>query len=103
MRGSWSNRRPIPMLTRRFAIFGAALFAGVPPAVAARPPHQKGAKAEPPPTGTPANTPLGPVDTAARWAFAMDFNTGAELLSKAADEEMPPSSMTKLMTLYIVY
>ncbi len=33
----------------------------------------------------------------------MDFNTNAELLNKAADEEMPPSSMTKLMTLFIVY
>lgn len=93
------------MLTRRSAMLGAALFAGVPPAVAAaRPPRVKNAKTTgPQPAETPANTPLGPVDTAARWAFAMDFNTGAELLNKAADEEMPPSSMTKLMTLYIVY
>jgi len=29
--------------------------------------------------------------------------TGASLLDKNADEEMPPSSMTKLMTIYIVY
>ena len=91
------------MLTRRSAIFGAALLAGVAPAVAARPAHLKATKAEPPPPETPASTPLGPIDTAARWAFAMDYNTGAELLNKAADEEMPPSSMTKLMTLYIVY
>jgi D-alanyl-D-alanine carboxypeptidase (penicillin-binding protein 5/6) len=55
------------------------------------------------PTGSPAETPLGPVDTAARWAYAVDFDTGATLLEKAADEEMPPSSMTKLMTMYIVY
>jgi D-alanyl-D-alanine carboxypeptidase (penicillin-binding protein 5/6) len=54
-------------------------------------------------SGPPANTPLGPMDTTARWAFIMDYNTGAELLNKAADEEMPPSSMTKLMTAYIVY
>jgi D-alanyl-D-alanine carboxypeptidase (penicillin-binding protein 5/6) len=33
----------------------------------------------------------------------MDFDTGATLLEKQADEEMPPSSMTKLMTLYLVY
>ncbi len=70
------------MLTRRSAIFGAALLAGVSPAVAARPPHLKGTKAEPAPPETPASTPLGPVDTAARWAFAMDFNTGAELLEQ---------------------
>ncbi len=94
------------MLSRRSALLGAALFAGGAPAMAARPPHLKaGAHAgkEAQPMGMAAATPLGPVDTAARWAFAMDFNTGAELLNKAADEEMPPSSMTKLMTLYIVY
>jgi D-alanyl-D-alanine carboxypeptidase (penicillin-binding protein 5/6) len=54
-------------------------------------------------TGTPADTPLGPVDTAAQWAFIQDFNSGAVLLAKNADAEMPPSSMTKLMTIYLVY
>ena len=53
--------------------------------------------------GSPADTPLGPVDTAARWAFIMDFATGATLLEKDADTQMPPSSMTKLMTIYLVY
>ncbi len=53
--------------------------------------------------GPPATTPLGPMDTVAQWAFITDFNTGAELLNKNADAEMPPSSMTKLMTAYIVY
>jgi len=55
------------------------------------------------PTGSPADTPLGPVDTVARWAYIQDFTTGASLLEKQADEEMPPSSMTKLMTIYLVY
>jgi D-alanyl-D-alanine carboxypeptidase (penicillin-binding protein 5/6) len=53
--------------------------------------------------GPPANMPLGPMDTQAQWAVITDFNTGATLLDKAADVEMPPSSMTKLMTAYIVY
>lgn len=57
----------------------------------------------PAPTGSPANTPLGALDTAARFAIITDFNTGATLLDKEADAEMPPSSMTKLMTAYIVY
>jgi serine-type D-Ala-D-Ala carboxypeptidase (penicillin-binding protein 5/6) len=65
--------------------------------------HGKGAQAEAQPTGSPADTPVGPVDTAARWAYIMDFNTGATLLDKQANERMPPSSMTKLMTAYIVY
>jgi D-alanyl-D-alanine carboxypeptidase (penicillin-binding protein 5/6) len=54
-------------------------------------------------SGPPADTPLGPMDTVAQWAFITDFNTGATLLDKSADVEMPPSSMTKLMTAYIVY
>ncbi len=54
-------------------------------------------------SGTPANTPLGPMDTSAQWAVIVDFNTGATLLDKQADAQMPPSSMTKLMTAYIVY
>ena len=33
----------------------------------------------------------------------MDFATGATLLDKEGDTPMPPSSMTKLMTAYIVY
>ena len=55
------------------------------------------------PTGNPAQTPLGPLDTAAKYALIMDFNTGATLLDKDGDVPMPPSSMTKLMTAYIVY
>jgi D-alanyl-D-alanine carboxypeptidase (penicillin-binding protein 5/6) len=55
------------------------------------------------PTGSPANTPLGPLDTAAKYAIILDFNTGATLLDKEADVSMVPSSMTKLMTAYIVY
>ena len=39
----------------------------------------------------------------ARWAVVTDFNTGATLLDKEADVQMPPSSMTKLMTAYLVY
>ena len=59
--------------------------------------------AEPAVPPRPADTPLGPVATTARWAIITDFNTGAVLLAKAPDERMPPSSMTKLMTAYIVY
>jgi serine-type D-Ala-D-Ala carboxypeptidase (penicillin-binding protein 5/6) len=55
------------------------------------------------PAGSPAETPVGPLDTTARWAIVTDFNTGATLLTKNADDRMPPSSMTKLMTAYIVY
>ena len=58
---------------------------------------------EPPPGGNPAQTPVGPLDTAAREAIVVDYNTGATILEKDADVAMTPSSMTKLMTAYIVY
>ena len=67
-----------------------------------RPPGRRVPPA-PVPVGSPANTPLGPIDSAAKWALIMDFNTGAVLLDKDGDAAMPPSSMTKLMTAYIVY
>jgi D-alanyl-D-alanine carboxypeptidase (penicillin-binding protein 5/6) len=97
------------MLTRRSVLLSSALsLAGALP-VLAQPHHPAPAKAggrnarKDQPIGSPADTPLGPVDTAARWAFIQDFNTGASLLEKNADAEMPPSSMTKLMTIYLVY
>ena len=105
--------------TRRFVLLSSAAFAVAGPAVA-RPRHAKdqGGPANHPGAagddeesagtydgggGGAANTPLGPMDTTAQWAVILDFNTGATLLDKLADAEMPPSSMTKLMTAYIVY
>jgi D-alanyl-D-alanine carboxypeptidase (penicillin-binding protein 5/6) len=100
------------MLTRRLGLLASAaiLAAGQAaaqtkkqpaPVPAAKPAAKKQKDAVP--TGSPADTPLGPVDTAAKWAFIQDFDTGATLLEKLPDDEMPPSSMTKLMTMYLVY
>ncbi len=98
------------MLTRRVLLLSGAVLSGA-PAVAAQ--LKKDAKAKaaaakadaatPAVAGTPAQTPVGPLDTAARYAVIVDFNTGATLLDKDADAAMTPSSMTKLMTAYIVY
>ena len=68
------------------------------PAPAPRQPRQP-----PPPPSSPATTPIGPVDTLARYALIIDFDTNAVLLEKAADDRMPPSSMSKLMTMYVVF
>jgi serine-type D-Ala-D-Ala carboxypeptidase (penicillin-binding protein 5/6) len=93
------------MLTRRLGLLASAWAFVAGPALAQKKPAahslRKGKDAVP--TGSPADTPLGPVDTAAKWAFIQDFDTGATLLEKQADDEMPPSSMTKLMTVYLVY
>ncbi len=43
------------------------------------------------------------LETAARQAFLIDDNTGTILYEKNADERMPPSSMSKIMTVYMVF
>ena len=98
--------------TRRgFVLAGAAAMA-VPRAALAAPHHHKarapaaagdGEGAGTASGSSPATTPVGPLDTLARWAIITDVNTGAILLEKAADEQMPPSSLTKLMTAYITF
>lgn len=99
------------MLTRRAALLGSVLVTATWPRLSAsadlrrRAPNAsaRGAAKSPSSDTGPANTPLGPFATAARWAYIQDYNTGASLLEKNADEPMPPSSMTKLMTIYLVY
>jgi len=43
------------------------------------------------------------IDTTARSAYIVDMRTGAVLLDKNADERIPPASMSKMMTAYMVY
>ena len=44
-----------------------------------------------------------PIETAAGHAVLLDYETGTVLLEKEADDAMPPASMSKLMTLYMVF
>ncbi|MFM7689028.1 MAG: D-alanyl-D-alanine carboxypeptidase family protein, partial [Alphaproteobacteria bacterium] len=69
----------------------------------APPPAQSQRRPAPRQEGTPVATPVGNVDVLARQALVVDFETGATLLEKNADERMPPSSMSKLMTMYVVF
>ncbi len=96
------------MLTRRLGLLASALALGPIPALAQKHPtaaagHGGKKSKDPASAGSPADTPLGSVDTTARWVYGMDFDTGAMLMNKQGDDEMPPSSMTKLMTMYLVY
>jgi D-alanyl-D-alanine carboxypeptidase (penicillin-binding protein 5/6) len=43
------------------------------------------------------------IDTAAREAIVMDYDTRTVLFEKNADQRTPPSSMSKLMTVYLVF
>jgi D-alanyl-D-alanine carboxypeptidase (penicillin-binding protein 5/6) len=92
-------------LTRRTLFAASSAIVAVPALAQRRPvPRAKGKPpVDPVPTGSPAATPLGPIDTAAKYAIVVDYNTGATLLDKDADVQQPPSSMTKLMTAYLVY
>lgn len=47
--------------------------------------------------------PASAFDTRARAAYVLDQSTGTVLLSKNADEALPPASMSKLMTLYVAF
>ena len=43
------------------------------------------------------------IETQARQAFIVDYKTGVILLEKNADELMPPSSMSKMMTAHMLF
>ncbi|SDW21245.1 D-alanyl-D-alanine carboxypeptidase (penicillin-binding protein 5/6) [Ruegeria halocynthiae] len=47
--------------------------------------------------------PAHAFDTTARAAYVIDQKTGTVLLSKEADQPLPPASMSKLMTLYVAF
>jgi D-alanyl-D-alanine carboxypeptidase (penicillin-binding protein 5/6) len=103
-KGGVMRRRDMMLAAAGVAVVqGSALPASAQqrPAQPARPPQQPRQPAPPP--STPASSPLGPVDTLARQAIMVDFETGAVLLEKNPDERMPPSSMAKLMTMYVVF
>ena len=92
------NRRE---LLGAVALLGLTAHAGEALAQRRAPAHR--APAPPPVPTSPASTPLGPVDTIAKQAILIDTTTGATLLDKNSDERMTPSSMTKLMTMYVVF
>jgi serine-type D-Ala-D-Ala carboxypeptidase (penicillin-binding protein 5/6) len=52
--------------------------------------------------GVPARAASG-IDTQARNAIILDYETGAVMLDKGSDQRMPPASMSKIMTAYMVY
>jgi D-alanyl-D-alanine carboxypeptidase (penicillin-binding protein 5/6) len=47
--------------------------------------------------------PTGIIETQAKHALIIETETGTVLLDKGADEHMPPASMSKIMTAYVVF
>jgi D-alanyl-D-alanine carboxypeptidase (penicillin-binding protein 5/6) len=97
-------------LSRRLrlaALSVAAIVAAV--AFAAGADAQSKKKAQPAPAAeapkaavVPTSSPLA-LETTAKQAMILDYNTGTILFEKNADERMPPSSMSKIMTGYMVF
>lgn len=50
-----------------------------------------------------APMPSAPIETPAKQAIIIDYDTGTVLFEKNADQLMVPSSMSKLMTIYMVF
>lgn len=48
-------------------------------------------------------TPANAFETSAREALLLDMSTGTTLFEKNADQLMPPASMSKMMTTYMVF
>ena len=66
-----------------------------------------GVKTKPKVTAAPAvdtsAKTAGGIETQAKHALILEVETGAVLLDKGADERIPPASMSKIMTAYIVF
>ncbi|MSO85862.1 MAG: D-alanyl-D-alanine carboxypeptidase [Rhodospirillales bacterium] len=52
---------------------------------------------------SPGAPPASANETIAREAILVDFDTGQVLFEKDADKRIPPASMSKIMTAYLVY
>jgi D-alanyl-D-alanine carboxypeptidase (penicillin-binding protein 5/6) len=95
------------------AVIGAALLLSVPgfeagraaqptqtkPAAPAKPAPAQ-VKPKPPPAAPP---PSAVLDTEAKHALIIEAETGTVLFAKSAEERMPPASMSKIMTAYVVF
>jgi D-alanyl-D-alanine carboxypeptidase (penicillin-binding protein 5/6) len=91
------------MLLRLVGFLGAAALVAIgladqPAAVAAGKPKPKASAA-----AEPASKPAIGIETQARHALVLEAETGAVLLDKGADERIPPASMSKIMTAYLVF
>jgi len=47
--------------------------------------------------------PAGAIETTAKQAIVIDYDTGNVLLAKNVDERVGPASMTKMMTVYLLF
>jgi serine-type D-Ala-D-Ala carboxypeptidase (penicillin-binding protein 5/6) len=80
------------------AVLSGSLLAPTAEAASGKPKPKTTAAVVPPP-GKPG---IG-IETQAKHALVLEVETGTVLLDKGADERIPPASMSKIMTAYIVF
>jgi serine-type D-Ala-D-Ala carboxypeptidase (penicillin-binding protein 5/6) len=88
------------------AAFAVAALAAAPGPLPAAPATLKLAQGKIDPSKRTPVVPteiVGPVDTQAKYALIIDADTGAVLLDKGGDTRIPPASMSKVMTAYVVF
>jgi D-alanyl-D-alanine carboxypeptidase (penicillin-binding protein 5/6) len=91
----------IVMLTAAFAI-SATTFAET---ATPTPTPMPDPKPMPDPRPTPAAAPIAlpsPPQIAAKAYLLMDYNSGQILIGENAEERLPPASLTKMMTSYVI-
>ena len=85
-----------------------AVLASLLAAPALAQPKKKAPQQPPPAAAAAPAAPAAPasafptIETQAQFAYIVDAQTGAVLLDKNAEQRMYPSSMTKMMTAYII-
>ncbi|HYM73658.1 MAG TPA: D-alanyl-D-alanine carboxypeptidase family protein [Stellaceae bacterium] len=68
-----------------------------------KPPQTKSAPAKPKAAPAPPPAPGAALDTEAKHALIVEAETGTVLFDKRAEERMPPASMSKIMTAYVIF
>ena len=90
----------LPLLLTAYHTGEAAQPTQTKSAPSAKPPAQAKPK---PPVPPPVTSPGAALETLAKHALILEVETGTVLFKKSADERMPPASMSKIMTAYVVF
>ena len=102
MKASWRHRVATAVavaLLLSLSGVAACIAAQTKPAVVTKP----AIPAKPKPTPAAPPSPGAVLDTSARYVLIVEADTGTVLFDKHAEDRMPPASMSKIMTAYVVF
>ena len=103
---AWRRRRGMTAIAAAMlaslAASGPLGAAQTKPIAPAKPPTAQ-IKPKPTPPSPPPPAPGAVLDTEARHALILEAETGTVLFDKHAEERMPPASMSKIMTAYVIF